>query len=324
MKKITLIFIIYTIVILIITTFFSIQILKGKIKSPPLLGKAVEPITESIGEEQLISDIKKEQEIEKLNYTEFRNSLNFKDIEWQVEKKPNTFRIIALGDSMTEGFGLSNEYTWPKQLEKKLNDFNLSLKFEVFNMGIAGLGTTEELEVLKNFSLRYNPDMIILQYHGTDWQSPELSVKTRKLWEEYLRGEYKLPTEIEKTIKEFNVSESIVSKIIENIVLTEYYRTVNKTEEWNKWVKKSLIEMIKIANEKNIKLIVIAWDIDPYQKDSLTSLLQNYNISTYDFSESLPGNSCPSSLRLPDCHLTPKGYEIVANKTLDIIIKRFE
>jgi len=323
MKKSLLIFVIYSIVVLSITIILSIQILKGEIREPPHLGEVTELIRGEEPEDQFIRSLKEFQEIDEIIKIQEFNSLGFKDNEWQVTKPTNTYRIIALGDSMTFGAFVSNEFTWPKQLERKLNSLDLALKFEVFNM--AGLefdtGTPEELEILKKFGLKYKPDMIILQYYNNDWRSPEMKAKAKELWIKYERGEYKLPLKIETAIKELNATESVISRMIAEIVFEEYYRTMNWDEEWDKWTKKPLIEMIEITRERNIKLIVITWDSDEHQMDKLIPILENYSIPFYDFSEYLPWRSCPSSTRLPDCHLTPLGYEIVANRMLEIILK---
>ncbi|MCD6371335.1 MAG: hypothetical protein J7L39_01295, partial [Candidatus Aenigmarchaeota archaeon] len=86
------------------------------------------------------------------------NSYGFKDYEWNITKPNNTIRIIALGDSFTEGFGVDVNETWPKQLEAMLNNLNLSVRFEVFNMGQGGWGTYEEVETFKTIGLQFEPD----------------------------------------------------------------------------------------------------------------------------------------------------------------------
>src|SRR5262245_1945927 len=52
---------------------------------------------------------------------EFRiNALGLKDREYPAEKPAGTFRVLVLGDSYTEGFGLTIPQTMPKQLEAML------------------------------------------------------------------------------------------------------------------------------------------------------------------------------------------------------------
>ena len=327
MKKSKLIYVIYLILILSITAIFSIQIFDKKISKPQQSGKIIEPIInikEIPIDEFLIYSLKEQQETEKKCEYEERNNLGFKDFEWQIQKPSNTYRIITLGDSMTVGLCVRNEYTWPKQLEGKLNDLNFPIKLEVFNMGSHELdtGTSEELGTLKNFSLKYNPNMIILEYYNNDWVSLEIKAKAKELWNKYQKGEYKLPPTIEKEVEKLNASKTDISGILYGILWLEYFKTANLEEEWDKWVAPYLTEIIEICRDKNIKLIIITWDSDQHQMDKLIPILKNYSIPFYDFSNYLPWRPCPSNTRLPDCHLTPLGYEIVTNRTLDVLLKK--
>jgi hypothetical protein len=274
-------------------------------------------------EGELIDSLRGFQNVEDNKVHENTNSFGFKDYEWQIEKPNNTFRIIALGDSMTEGAFLSMNDTWPKQLEKKLNELNLSYNFEVFNMAGSSFdtGTTEELEILKNIGLKYNPDMVILEYYNNDWRSPEMKAKVLKLWKEYKKGNYKLPSNIEREIQRLNASESAISRLIYELILKDYYSKTSLEEEWDMWIKPNMLELVEICRNKSIKLNVITWDKDPIQESKLVSILKKYDISYYDFSNHLPNSPCPSSTRLSDCHLTQLGYEIVANKTLSIVLE---
>lgn len=332
MKKSVIIYLIYLVLILSITALLSVQILQGKIKAPPELEKAAKPIKEIIGETQedkLIRNFKKLDIAKKLDSCGIQsiNSLGFKDDEWQIEKLPNTFRIIAFGDSFTEENCVKNEHMWPNQLKKKLNVWGSSLKFEVFNMGKSASGTYEEVKIFKELGLKYNPDMVILQYFVNDFESPEVAIKGRKLLEKYKNGEYELPSKIEKTIKESDSEEGTISQLIYSIVQYEYFSTANPEEEFNKWVRTPLIELIEICEDKDIKLMVIIIP-DPYGKqldynDKLISILQDYNIPFYDFTDILLSESSSSLWRL-EGHLTSSGYEFVANKTLETIRKNIK
>jgi lysophospholipase L1-like esterase len=324
MKKITLIYIAYVVSILSITMFLS-TILKEKIRALPtgFFSDVNETEVKNLGETDIINSLKRFQEMEEKNPNIARNSLGFKDYEWQIEKPQNVYRIIALGDSMTEGAFVSTNETWPKQLEKKLNELTLLYKFEVFNMGGCefDIGAPEELEAFKNIGLKYNPNMIILQYYNNDWRSPEMKAKAKKLWKDYKEGIYKLPSNIEKEVRRLNASESAISRLIYEIILRDYYATTSLEDEWDKWVKPYISELIEICRNKSIKLVVITWDKNNIQESKLISILRKSNTPYYDLSNYLPNFPYPSSTRLPDGHLTPLGYEIVANKTLEILIK---
>ncbi|MEW6009196.1 MAG: SGNH/GDSL hydrolase family protein [Candidatus Omnitrophota bacterium] len=91
------------------------------------------------------------------------NSEGFRDTEHNIEKPKGFFRILILGDSFTYGLGVEAEQTYPKVLEKILNDMPVrkEVRYEVFNMGIAGIGTLEEREILK-YAIKYKPDLVFL------------------------------------------------------------------------------------------------------------------------------------------------------------------
>ncbi|MGH7790756.1 MAG: hypothetical protein ACREOB_00435 [Thermodesulfobacteriota bacterium] len=91
------------------------------------------------------------------------NSQGFRDKERLYEKSKGTFRILILGDSMTEGLEVPLERTFPYILENKLNSKG-SKKCEVINLSISGFGTAQEYLMLKHYGLKYNPDLVILVF----------------------------------------------------------------------------------------------------------------------------------------------------------------
>lgn len=92
------------------------------------------------------------------------NSDGFRGREFTFNKPANTFRIIMLGDSETFSIMLKQEETLSAQLENLLNQGSLNLRYEVLNFGVEGYNTFQELEMLKTKGLKYNPDLIILNY----------------------------------------------------------------------------------------------------------------------------------------------------------------
>jgi hypothetical protein len=92
------------------------------------------------------------------------NSDGFRGPEYSVSKPKNTFRIIMLGDSETFSFMLPQNDALSSQLQELLNKNSPSLHYEVLNFGVEGYNTLQELEQLKTKGLKYQPDLIILNY----------------------------------------------------------------------------------------------------------------------------------------------------------------
>lgn len=102
------------------------------------------------------------------DYSSFRlNSKGFKDIEFSPEKKPDTLRIIAIGDSFTFGV-VPYEYTYLTLLEDRLNSGDKD--FEVINMGIPSIGAKDYLSVLVHEGITLNPDIAVINFFiGNDF-----------------------------------------------------------------------------------------------------------------------------------------------------------
>ena len=96
------------------------------------------------------------------------NSQGFRsDEDFRLKKTPGVFRVIALGDSTTEGFEVRQNYTYPAVLERYLKKNGVNA--EVFNTGVSGFGTAEELIYLENEGIRYHPDAVVLGFFGNDF-----------------------------------------------------------------------------------------------------------------------------------------------------------
>ncbi len=97
-----------------------------------------------------------------MDYTEVSNSLGFRDYE-HAAKKPDVFRILVLGDSVTSGHHIGH-YTdaFPSVLEGVLREKGLQV--EVLNFGVNGYNTQQEVEILKDRGLALSPDLVVVAY----------------------------------------------------------------------------------------------------------------------------------------------------------------
>jgi lysophospholipase L1-like esterase len=107
-----------------------------------------------------------------------KNADGLRDRDFAVPKPADTYRILVLGDSFTWGVGLDVEETIPKQLEAALKT-STSGTIEVINASVPGMNTVNELAMLKETGLKYQPDMILLIYLLNDIDfKPELATRS--------------------------------------------------------------------------------------------------------------------------------------------------
>jgi hypothetical protein len=90
------------------------------------------------------------------------NSLGFKDREFSI-RKTSRFRILAIGDSFTFGWGVNNEDTWCKRLEADLRDRGIDV--EILNLGKPGAGPMQYARIAECAVPRLKPDLVIIGMH---------------------------------------------------------------------------------------------------------------------------------------------------------------
>ena len=73
--------------------------------------------------------------------------------------------IVAVGDSLTEGLGVEEEFAYPAVLERKLRD--LRYPYRVVNAGISGETSSATLSRIK-WVLTLKPDIVILVIGAND------------------------------------------------------------------------------------------------------------------------------------------------------------
>lgn len=96
------------------------------------------------------------------------NSLGLRSAEIMQPKPAGVVRIVALGDSVTFGWGLRAEDAYPSQLAGLLATLRPDQRYEVINAGVSGYGTWQELRWLQTDGLALQPDIIVVQVHLND------------------------------------------------------------------------------------------------------------------------------------------------------------
>jgi lysophospholipase L1-like esterase len=91
------------------------------------------------------------------------NSLGLAEQEISKEKDEN-YRILAIGDSFTEGVGLSYEESWVKQMETRWKDQNV----QTINAGIGGSDPVYEFALYRDKLLDYQPDLVVVTINSSD------------------------------------------------------------------------------------------------------------------------------------------------------------
>lgn len=101
-------------------------------------------------------------------YTMTTNSKGVRaDGDISYEKADGVKRIVLLGDSFAMGYGVDLEDTFSSRMQKSLEESGVNV--EIVNLGVPTYGNAEELVLLKEEGLKYQPDLVLLAWHASDY-----------------------------------------------------------------------------------------------------------------------------------------------------------
>jgi hypothetical protein len=102
------------------------------------------------------------------------NALGLRGPETTAAKPAGVKRIACLGDSFTFGYGVNDDETWPAALQRALNAASPDaaeeggLRYEVLNCGVPAYDTEQEVRLLGDRVLGYEPDLVIIGWYIND------------------------------------------------------------------------------------------------------------------------------------------------------------
>jgi len=256
------------------------------------------------------------------------NSDGFRDREFSIEKPNNTFRFVALGDSITFGQGVNLSYSFPKVLESLLNSNSNkdTSKYEILNLGIPGFNTKEEVNFLEYKGLKYKPNSVIITYVCDDIE------------DSFLRDSL-INATINDYIAKNNIkSTSNLSK--QDLILIDYFISIRRfdytkshaEELWINDVVNPFKKLSEISKQNNFSVVVVYfkcnWSYFTDESMRLGNLSKQFNfyfIDTSDlmrqYGEETNYENSPLRLSYPDGHLNEFGNKLFAERILRDLIK---
>jgi lysophospholipase L1-like esterase len=96
------------------------------------------------------------------------NSLGFRGREVGSSKPAGRFRIVAIGDSVTFGWGVNDSETFCSQLEQLLHRRLPDRDLDVVNLGVGGYDTRQEVLLLERNVSRLQPDLVLVGFYSND------------------------------------------------------------------------------------------------------------------------------------------------------------
>lgn len=100
------------------------------------------------------------------------SSLGFRDYEYPIDRASMVNRILVLGDSVTLGWGVNLNNSYPKVLERMLNSnpqqiSDPKIKYEVINTAVGNYNTEMEVNALEK-QLYLKPNAVVVGFFPND------------------------------------------------------------------------------------------------------------------------------------------------------------
>ncbi|MFC1709890.1 SGNH/GDSL hydrolase family protein [Candidatus Omnitrophota bacterium] len=256
------------------------------------------------------------------------NSWGLREKEFS-EEKHNQVRILVFGDSITFGYGVPDEYTFPKELDKELNENGNKtsrIEFEVLNFGVSGYNTHDEWLLLQSMGLKINPDMVLLMIAANDHEYREEISHNNPLLESIRKN-------ISKESR-FYLFKWLRYSLL-RMEYINYYRKLKKNSEYLIRITNPLMKIIGLLQKNNIEFIAIliangdpnCGELDRSDYDTIARLLDKHRVSYVDldrdgFYRKFASSEC-SIIYLPDGHLNKKGNKELAKWITSFLKKNY-
>ena len=95
------------------------------------------------------------------------NPYGLRDVDFPSLRPEGERRVLCIGDSTTFGAGVDADETYPKQLERMLNERQENNRWRVINGGGQGASVTGLTEFMREKGLGFGPETVVLAFSPT-------------------------------------------------------------------------------------------------------------------------------------------------------------
>lgn len=241
------------------------------------------------------------------NKNYFNNDTLNDHSEHGIHKDEQTFRIITLGDSFTEGICVDPDQSWPKQLEAQLNKKldRTGRRYEIINLGAGGYDLEYSVERYRLRGQKYNPDVIIFFLKDDDFNSEadyvfsRINFHEKKVGKIYQNGDYN--------------GEAYVQAVED---VKKYYMENQDRILKNK--QKSLEELLTLFPRK-VLIITFPFTSTKYKNLIHKTQVKYKNLLLFDGLTNIYRYG--DEYVLKDTHPNEKGYQIIASDIFTFLTK---
>jgi lysophospholipase L1-like esterase len=194
------------------------------------------------------------------------NNSGFRDVDHTVEKPRGVTRIIVVGDSVTEGYGVEWKSAFSSVIQSRLGP-----QFEVIVIAAPGLNTPQEVHLFEQEGLRYKPDVVIVNFvlNDCDFYSNLEGAQRYEAETDSRIG--LLNVRVDPRIKRFLKSSALIyffKERVENLKArimggesVDYFTGIWSKEENRRKVTNGFDRLAALQSEKEFEIVVMVWPV---------------------------------------------------------------
>lgn len=215
---------------------------------------------------------------------------------------------------MTFGWGVNESGSWPKILERRLNQ-KAEGNYEVLNMGVPGHETQMEVGMLQEKGLKYNPDKVIIQFHENDAINRTRKLELRK------KNEHSIEKYIEEgmTRREAKIKRSRdIYKELRN------ERMEMSMSERMRGIENAFDDLADIRDEEGFEVYIFGWPVrNKKHAKYLKNISKDFDFNYLNLEDELLNKYYaypkgePYLYKVRDGHPNRKGHELIVKGMLD-------
>lgn len=200
------------------------------------------------------------------------NARGFRDVDHKIAIPAGVRRIVVLGDSVAEGYGVEWESVFSSRIQSELGDAT-----EVITIAQGGLNTPQEVHLLKKEGLQYRPDLVVLNFvlNDCDFYTRFEAAQTYTAQVNAKIGLLNVP--IDPRLKRLLKSSALIYFLKERaedlkgrilgLEQTDYFSRIWAEQTNRAKVRAGFDQLAVLQEEHRFDLLVIVWPlISDYQR----------------------------------------------------------
>ena len=166
---------------------------------------------------------------------------------------PERYRILAIGDSCTFGFGVEDEEAWPAQLQTLLNTGRTGDFVRVINAGVPGYTAFQGLQYLKRTGLLLAPNLVLVSFWIND-QVARTSISDEERARLYSLLRY-------DSVLMHSRFYAGLKRLLKTTVPPPWGEKANLPRLSEEQYERTLREIHAVCNERDVRIIFLTWPL---------------------------------------------------------------